>query len=412
MTATRFDEFEPILRESGSSAVRHPDTLLAKEPPYEIFYIPFEHVNRRARLVIVGITPGMNQLEMAYAETQRLLNLGKSTADVLEAVKALAAFGGEAMRPNLLRMLRHFNFAKLLGVRDEADLWDGSSALLHSTSVVPHAAFKKGKMFSGSFDEILKVGALRQRFETDFVATLSEMTDDARYIALGKTPYNALKHCVGLGVIKEDQLLGALAHPSRSGGSQVAVYLGEKTLDDLDPADPVRGRVEWLTGAYAAMRSATARLNGVDAIAALPTLVRASKAASSSPSAKPPTGKIPGTMPVAISASSATGPGRLIGEIAITAGNLKNDHFYLRPLIDQFPADVIGGSNKMAEAPSTVLIDWGGPEPARTDIDGSKKFFRARGWIRAFYKLNRAEPGDRVVIHETAPYRYRVSLKT
>jgi len=224
VTASRFDDFEPILRKSGSSAVRHPDTLLAKEPPYDVFYIPFEHVNRRARLVIVGITPGMNQLEMAYAETQRLLNLGMSTADVLEAVKALAAFGGEAMRPNLLRMLRHFNFAKMLGISDEADLWDGASALLHSTSVVPHASFKNGKMFSGSFDEVLKVGALRRRFEIDFVATLSEMTDEALYIALGKTPYDALTHCVGLGVIKEDQLLGALAHPSRSGGSQIAVY--------------------------------------------------------------------------------------------------------------------------------------------------------------------------------------------
>ena len=118
-------------------------------------------------------------------------------------------------------------------------------------------------------------------------------------------------------------------------------------------------------------------------------------------------------MPVAASASSATEPGRLIGEVTINAANLRNNHFYLRPLIDQFPADVIGGSNKMAEAPSMVLIDWGGPEPVRTDIDGKdKKFFRARSWIGAFYKLNHAEPGDRVVIHETAPYRYRVSLKT
>lgn len=94
MKTARFDDFAQILRVKGAAAVRHPDTLLAKEPPYEIFYIPFEHVNRRARLVIVGITPGMNQLEMAYAETQRLLNLGTSTTEVLEAVKTLAALVG------------------------------------------------------------------------------------------------------------------------------------------------------------------------------------------------------------------------------------------------------------------------------------------------------------------------------
>ena len=307
MTANHFDDFEPILRKSGSSAVRHPDTLLAKEAPYEIFYIPFEHVNRRARLVIVGITPGMNQLEMAYAEAQRLLQLGTSHAGVLEAVKTIAAFGGEAMRPNLLRMLRHFNFAKMLGISDEAELWDGASALLHSTSVVPHAAFKNGKMFSGSFDEIIKVGVLGRRFEIDFIPTLSEMADDALYVALGKTPYDALKHCVGLGVIKESQLLGAMAHPSRSGGSQVAVYLGEKTLADLDPADPVRGRVEWLTGAYAGMRSATGRRSGANPMPAMPPLVSASKPLSPTPNAKPPIGKTPRTVPVARKdASNAT----------------------------------------------------------------------------------------------------------
>jgi hypothetical protein len=296
MKPPHFDDFARLLRESGAAAVRHPDTLLAKELPYEIFYVPFEHVNRRARLVIVGITPGMNQLEMAYAETQRLLNLGTGTADLLEVVKTLAAFGGEAMRPNLLRMLRHFNFAKMLGIRDEADLWNGAAALLHSTSVVPHAAFKNGKMFSGSFDEIMKVDALRQRFESDFVAPLSEMATDALYVALGKTPHDALRHCVGLDVIKESQLLGALAHPSRSGGSQVAVYLGEKTLDDLDPADPVRGRVEWLSGAYAGMRSATARLIGVNAITTSPPLLQPS--ISSTAKAKPPKVKVPERAPV------------------------------------------------------------------------------------------------------------------
>ena len=299
MITARFDHFKAILRKSGASAVRHPDTLVARESTYEVFYIPFEHVNRRARLVIVGITPGMNQLEMAYAEAQRLLHLGMSHVEILEAVKALAAFGGEAMRPNLLRMLRHFNFAKMLAISDEADLWGSASALLHSASVVPHAAFKNGKMFSGSFDEIIKVRALRERFENDFVPTLSELADDALYVTLGKTPYDALKHCVGLGVIRENQLLGALAHPSRSGGSQVAVYLGEKTLADLDPADPVRGRVEWLTGAYAGMKSAIVGNNGANPKPASSPLAVASKAVGPPPNPYPPIGKTTRTVAVA-----------------------------------------------------------------------------------------------------------------
>ncbi len=103
---------------------------------------------------------------------------------------------------------------------------------------------------------------------------------------------------------------------------------------------------------------------------------------------------------------------RWIGGIEIKEANIRNNHFYLRPLIDRFPADVIGGSNKASAARRLVTIDWGGPESVQTDIDGKdKKFFRARGWIGAFYKLNSAQAGDVVVIEETAPYRYRVRLQ-
>jgi len=154
-------------------------------------------------------------------------------------------------------------------------------------------------MFSGSFDEIIKVRALRERFENDFVTTLSDLSDDALYVALGKTPYDALKHCVKLEAIRENQLLGALAHPSRSGGSQVAIYLGEKTLADLDPADPVRGRVEWLTAAYAGMQSAIVGRNGANPKPALSPLVEASKAVSSTPNTTRPIGKITRTVAVA-----------------------------------------------------------------------------------------------------------------
>lgn len=102
---------------------------------------------------------------------------------------------------------------------------------------------------------------------------------------------------------------------------------------------------------------------------------------------------------------------RMVGEVAITDGNLANNHIYLRSFFDRFPADAVGGSNKTMRAKRDLTIDWGGPEPVETDIDGQKKFFRARGWIGAFYQLHRARAGDFVVIEQTAPYRYRISLR-
>lgn len=106
----------------------------------------------------------------------------------------------------------------------------------------------------------------------------------------------------------------------------------------------------------------------------------------------------------------SNGHGRLIGEVAVTQCNIDHNHIYLRSIFDRFPADAKGGSNKASAAKKELTIDWGNPEAVRTDLDGDKKFFRARGWIVRFYKLNRAKAGDKVRIEETAPYRYRVSL--
>ena len=98
--------------------------------------------------------------------------------------------------------------------------------------------------------------------------------------------------------------------------------------------------------------------------------------------------------------------------IEIGEANLRNNHFYLRDHVHKFPDDVIGGSNKSKAAKQKVTLDWGGPELAQTDIDGEdKKFFRARGWVSSFYRLNEARAGDFVVIEPIEPYRYRVKLE-
>jgi hypothetical protein len=255
MVPSHLDRYRSILRDRGGAAARAPETLLAASPPYELFYIPFEHVSPAARLVLVGITPGPTQLELAYTEAQRLIREGASDEEISAGAKRKAGFGGP-LRANLLRMLRRFRFAELLGIRDEEELWAGSADVLHATSVVPHAAFKAGKMFAGSFGEVLGAGILKQSFERDFVSSLSDLHPEARFVALGRTPNEALSWCVREGHLRPHQVLGALAHPSGSAGSQIDVYLGDKTLSDLSPNDPVRHRFEWLQHASAELKAA------------------------------------------------------------------------------------------------------------------------------------------------------------
>jgi DNA polymerase-3 subunit epsilon len=101
---------------------------------------------------------------------------------------------------------------------------------------------------------------------------------------------------------------------------------------------------------------------------------------------------------------------RLLGITQITEGNIRHDHIYLRSFIEKFPADAIGGSNHATAAHREVTLHWGNPAPVLTDLDGTKKMFRKRGWTREFFERNQVRPGDRVAIFESGPYQYRVEV--
>lgn len=221
---------------------------------YSLEYVPFEHVNAGARIVIVGITPGATQRDESCAEAGRLLRQGLADDEILRRVKKLAAFGGPAMRPNLERMIDALGIMALVGGGRASELWGGRAHLLHATSVVPHAAFVKGKPFAGSFEEIQRTDMLRRCFEREFLPTLRHLRPDAYFIGLGPTPAAALSFAADRGLIDRSRILGWLAHPSTSGGSQVAIYLGERKVEELSDRDPVRYRADALVTAATAMR--------------------------------------------------------------------------------------------------------------------------------------------------------------
>jgi hypothetical protein len=276
----------------------HPKTRLSSQGRYELFYTPFEAVNRFARLVIVGITPGPTQIRISYESVQELLRKGLPDDQVLAGAKSAGGFGGSSMRPNLLRMLNHFGFAKLLGIPDVEALWGASSDLLHSTSVVPHGAFKNGAMFAGSFAEVLGSPALRKSFEEDFIASLPGLSPDALYVALGPTPLAALDWCAANGLVRSQQVLGAFAHASSQSGSQVAVYLGEKRPEDLKLRDPVRSRLDFLLSAAQRLRYSISQIlsaNSLDAGLAARTSGATALSSCRAPADDWPPSSIPGT---------------------------------------------------------------------------------------------------------------------
>jgi hypothetical protein len=92
----------------------------------------------------------------------------------------------------------------------------------------------------------------------------------------------------------------------------------------------------------------------------------------------------------------------------VTQGNLNNNHLYLTEVLDLFPLDVIGGSNRKRVAPRLVRILWGGGS-VDTDIVCDKQIFRRRGWVAKFFAKYRIEAGDSVLLERLEPYLYRLS---
>lgn len=104
-------------------------------------------------------------------------------------------------------------------------------------------------------------------------------------------------------------------------------------------------------------------------------------------------------------------PDTLVGKSVLSGGNIRNNHFYLTEFLHRFPADCIGGANKASRAPRQFLIDWGGPTPVHTDIDQTKRVFRARGWVGNFFASTNAAEGDIVVVERSGSHSFRVRLE-
>lgn len=262
-----FNQYKDAIRSLPYGAVENPSLLIGKSEKHSLYYIPFEYVNPKAKLVIVGITPGPSQMQGAYEQTKLMLQYGKHADEILFEVKRLYAFSGkdgkaQQMRLKINEMLDHFGFPEWIGALDASRLWSTNYGDLYTTSVVPNAAFKNGKYFNGPFSDVLNSSLLRKCFEESFIESIKAMNSEAKYIAMGPVAWEALEWCADEGHLNEDQLIGYFPHASRASGSQCDYFLRRKRLNDLKPKDPVRARAPNLDAAYERVLKNKARLCG------------------------------------------------------------------------------------------------------------------------------------------------------
>ena len=191
-----------LLETINPKSIKDKKFLLEKEKNLEIYYAPFDFINLKAKIVIVGITPGLQQMLQSY----EVINQGKS----LKEVKDLSSFKG-SMRTALIKYLDELEVNKKLKIKSCESLFNKNSKYLHTTSLVKYPVFDKGKNYSGV--NILKKKILIEFIEKNFLKELKTLKK-AIIIPLGNTVSSTIEYLNNKYDLKLACFLKGFPHPS------------------------------------------------------------------------------------------------------------------------------------------------------------------------------------------------------
>ena len=190
------------LKKINKSTVTNKNFLIKREDNIEIYYAPFDYINSKAKIMIVGITPGLQQMLQSF----EAINDGKS----LKEVKDLSSFKG-SMRTTLIKYLDALNINKKLRIKSCESLFNINSKYLHSTSLIKYPVFDKGRNYSGS--GLLKKKILLDFIEAHFVKELKKL-DKTIIIPLGNTVSSTIDYLNNEFKLNLKCFLKGFPHPS------------------------------------------------------------------------------------------------------------------------------------------------------------------------------------------------------
>ena len=190
------------LKKINKSIVINNKFLINKEGNIKIYYAPFDYVNSKAKIMIVGITPGLQQMLQSF----QVINDGKS----LKEVKDLSSFKG-SMRTTLIKYMDALKVNKKLKIKSCESLFDLHSKYLHTTSLVKYPVFDKGRNYSGS--NILKKEILLNFIEKNFLKEL-KIHQNSIIIPLGNTVSSTIRYLNEKYNLKLSCFLEGFPHPS------------------------------------------------------------------------------------------------------------------------------------------------------------------------------------------------------
>ncbi|MNE44127.1 hypothetical protein D3C80_1383390 [compost metagenome] len=166
--------------------------------------------------MIIGITPGFTQMEVAIRTARDDLHNGVPLELIDEHAKRQASFAG-SMRTNLIDMLDQIQLPEAIGITSSASLFAEDKALLHTTSVIRYPVFRNGRNYTGHSPSIMKSDVLYHYASTILLPELLEVKE-ALVIPLGKSVSEVIASFVRQGRLKPERCLFDMPHPSGANG--------------------------------------------------------------------------------------------------------------------------------------------------------------------------------------------------
>ena len=229
MSTNRFPDYAELISNLTDSAFQDPANIdprltLTQDGPLAVHYAPFDHVEHDARLVLVGLTPGHQQMSLALATTRDALRAGATYAEAAATAKRAASFAG-SMRTKLSEMLDRIGLQNVLGVSSCTEIWDRPGAV-HYTSALRYPVLVQGRNYTGTPKPIV-TPTLRRFIERELVEE-AHMLSGAIWVPLGTSATDALLHLVNRSELARERVLDGLPHPSGANAERVAYFNGRK----------------------------------------------------------------------------------------------------------------------------------------------------------------------------------------
>lgn len=203
----------PIKNKYTKEEILTQDFLIDKDNRLEIYYAPHnEYINSKAKIFIIGITPGFQQMSTAMATAREGIENGKSIEDIKYDCKVAGRFSG-ILRKNIISMLDEINLNKSININSYDELFKEKDYLLHTTSLIPYPVFFKGNNYTGHSPKLMKSEFLMRYVYENLIENIENL-GDVLIIPLGKAVEEVLDDLVNKNIIEKDQILRGFPHPS------------------------------------------------------------------------------------------------------------------------------------------------------------------------------------------------------